>query len=338
MPQGAPNGPAAIELAGLGKSFGPVRAVHDLSFEVHAGEIFGLVGPDGAGKTTTMRMLAGVMLPDSGRATVSGCDIARDPEGAKHHLSYMSQRFGLYEDLTVSENIAFYADLFSVRRAERKKRSAELLRAAGLSEFETRLAGKLSGGMKQKLGLVCALIHQPAVILLDEPTNGVDPVSRRDFWKILYSLVDQGVAILITTSYLDEAERCHRIGLIHQGRLLLLNTPAELKKGFPGAVLAVHTLDPPRARHALLGAPGVRNVVLEGDGVHLFVDRVDRLPELRARLESAGAPFNSFEATDPTVEDLFVSEVTETPDESRSTPGGAPDAAPPPASGAERPS
>jgi ABC-2 type transport system ATP-binding protein len=324
MPQVAPNGPAAIEVVGLGKSFGPVRAVHDLSFEVHAGEIFGLVGPDGAGKTTTMRMLAGVMLPDSGRATVSGFDIARDPEGAKHNLSYMSQRFGLYEDLTVSENIKFYADLFSVRRAERKKRSAELLRAAGLLEFGDRLAGKLSGGMKQKLGLVCALIHQPAVILLDEPTNGVDPVSRRDFWKILYSLVDQGVAILITTSYLDEAERCHRIGLIHQGRLLLLDTPGELKKGFPGAVLAVHTLDPPRARRALIGAPGVRNVVLEGDGVHLFVDRVDRLPELRARLESAGAPFNSFEATDPTVEDLFVSEVTEKPVEANGVPGPSP--------------
>jgi drug efflux transport system ATP-binding protein len=320
---------AAIEVVGLSKSFGPVHAVRELSFDVHPGEIFGLVGPDGAGKTTTMRMLAGVMLPDSGRAMVSGFDIARDPEGAKHNLSYMSQRFGLYEDLTVYENIAFYADLFSVRRAERKQRSEELLRAAGLSEFGDRLAGKLSGGMKQKLGLVCALIHQPAVILLDEPTNGVDPVSRRDFWKILYSLVDQGVAILISTSYLDEAERCHRIGLIHQGRMLLLNTPTELKKQFPGAVLAVHTPDPAAAREKLMGAPGVRNAVLEGDGVHLFVDRVERLAELRARLESAGIPVNSFESTDPTVEDLFVYEVTEKPVEPNS-----PDAAALPDTGA----
>ncbi|MGB6430942.1 MAG: ABC transporter ATP-binding protein [Candidatus Acidiferrales bacterium] len=318
MPQVAPNEHAAIEVVSLGKSFGPVRAVHDLSFDVHAGEIFGLVGPDGAGKTTTMRMLAGVLPPDSGRASVSGFDIATNPEGAKHDLSYMPQRFGLYDDLTVTENIAFYADLFSVKRAERDTRATSLLQAAGLSEFGARLAGKLSGGMKQKLGLVCALIHQPDVILLDEPTNGVDPVSRRDFWKILYSLVDQGVAILISTSYLDEAERCHRVGLIHQGRMLLLDTPAALKKGFPGAVLAVHTIDPPRAREALAGAPGVRSVILEGDGVHLFVDRADRLAELRVRLESAGVPFISFESTDPTIEDLFVSEVTEKPVEPNS--------------------
>jgi ABC-2 type transport system ATP-binding protein len=329
MPQGTDTerkpikGPA-IEVVSLGKSFGPVRAVHDLSFDVHAGEIFGLVGPDGAGKTTTMRMLAGVLPPDSGRATVSGCDIASNPEGAKHDLSYMPQRFGLYDDLTVSENIAFYADLFSVKRAERDTRAKSLLQAAGLSEFGARLAGKLSGGMKQKLGLVCALIHQPDVILLDEPTNGVDPVSRRDFWKILYSLVDQGVAILISTSYLDEAERCHRVGLIHQGRMLLLDTPAALKTGFPGAVLAVHTIDPPGARHALLGGPGVRSVILEGDGVHLFVDRAERLAELRARLESAGVPFISFECTEPTIEDLFVSEVGDKPVEPPPETGAAP--------------
>jgi len=327
MPQGTVieerktiKGPA-IEVVSLGKSFGPVRAVHDLSFTVNAGEIFGLVGPDGAGKTTTMRMLAGVLPPDSGRATVSGCDIASNPEGAKHDLSYMPQRFGLYDDLTVSENIAFYADLFSVKRAERDTRAKSLLQAAGLSEFGARLAGKLSGGMKQKLGLVCALIHQPDVILLDEPTNGVDPVSRRDFWKILYSLVDQGVAILISTSYLDEAERCHRVGLIHQGRMLLLDTPAALKKGFPGAVLAVHTIDPPRARQALVGAPGVRSVILEGDGVHLFVDRPERLAELRARLESSSVPFISFECTEPTIEDLFVSEVADKPVEPPPEPG-----------------
>ena len=323
--QGAP-----IQVVGLGKSFGPVRAVHDLSFDVNAGEIFGLVGPDGAGKTTTMRMLAGVLPPDSGHAIVSGFDIARDPEGAKNDLSYMPQRFGLYDDLTVSENISFYADLFSVSRADRATRATSLLQAAGLSEFGKRLAGNLSGGMKQKLGLVCALIHQPAVILLDEPTNGVDPVSRRDFWKILYSLVDQGVAILISTSYLDEAERCHRVGLIHQGHMLLLDTPAALKTGFPGAVLAVHTIDPPRAHQALLGAPGVRNVILEGDGVHLFVDNVSRLAELRARLQSAGVPFHSFESTEPTIEDLFVSEVTEKPVEPNAPPAAPPAAAPGP--------
>ena len=187
---------SAIVAEGLTKSFPGVRAVDGLSFDVRAGEIFGLVGPDGAGKTTTLRMLAGIMPPDAGKASVAGFDVARDPEGAKHALSYMPQRFGLYEDLTVDENIRFYADLFGVRKAERTARSEQLLVAAGMSEFRKRLAGKLSGGMKQKLGLVCALIHRPKVVLLDEPTTGVDPVSRRDFWRILYELIAEGVAIL----------------------------------------------------------------------------------------------------------------------------------------------
>ena len=183
------NSTPAIIVSALSKRFGEVRAVDRLTFDVHPGEIFGLVGPDGAGKTTALRILAGVLDADSGSATVAGYDVVRDPEGAKHQLSYMSQRFGLYEDLTVAENIRFYADLFGVTRKKREPRAAELLAAAGLSDFRTRLAGNLSGGMKQKLGLVCALIHTPKVILLDEPTNGVDPVSRRDFWRILYSLL-----------------------------------------------------------------------------------------------------------------------------------------------------
>jgi ABC-2 type transport system ATP-binding protein len=172
---------SALVIQGLTKSFPGVRAVDALSFDVHAGEIFGLVGPDGAGKTTTLRMLAGIMPPDAGKATVAGFDVVHDPEGAKHAISYMPQRFGLYEDLTVDENICFYADLFGVNRSERETRAVQLLQAAGMSEFRRRLAGKLSGGMKQKLGLACALIHRPKVILLDEPTTGVDPVSRRDF-------------------------------------------------------------------------------------------------------------------------------------------------------------
>ncbi len=176
---------AVIVVEGLGKNFGSLPAVRDFTLAVRAGEIFGLVGPDGAGKSTTLRILAGILPPDRGSVTVAGCDVVHDPERAKHHLSYMPQRFGLYEDLTVEENIRFYADLFRVQRAKREERAARLLAAAGMSEFRGRLAGKLSGGMKQKLGLICALIHTPQVILLDEPTNGVDPVSRRDFWKIL---------------------------------------------------------------------------------------------------------------------------------------------------------
>jgi ABC-2 type transport system ATP-binding protein len=230
---------SAIVAGGLTKSFPGVRAVDGLSFDVRGGEIFGLVGPDGAGKTTTLRMLAGIMAPDAGTAIVAGCDVVRDPEGAKHSLSYMPQRFGLYEDLTVDENIRFYADLFGVRKAERDARSTQLLVAAGMSEFRTRMAGKLSGGMKQKLGLVCALIHRPKVILLDEPTTGVDPVSRRDFWRILYELVAEGVAILTSTAYLDEAERCHRVALMHQGKLLFCDTPSNLKARLGKGVLSV---------------------------------------------------------------------------------------------------
>jgi len=307
--------PPAIIVSALSKHFGEVRAVDGLSFEVYAGEIFGLVGPDGAGKTTTLRMLAGVLEADSGTAVVAGCDVVRDPEGAKLQLSYMSQRFGLYEDLTVDENIRFYADLFGVRRKQREPRSRELLAAASLSDFRSRRAGKLSGGMKQKLGLVCALIHTPKVLLLDEPTNGVDPVSRRDFWRILYSLVAEGVAILTSTSYLDEAERCHHVGLLHQARMLFCDRPDELKKKFPGEILAVHAAQPGQVRTALAGAPGVRSVLLVGDRVHLFVDGAARwLPELRARLESAGVVYDSIQPVAATIEDLFVSAIESEPE------------------------
>jgi drug efflux transport system ATP-binding protein len=306
--------PPAIIVSSLSKRFGEVRAVEGLSFEVYAGEIFGLVGPDGAGKTTALRMLAGVLAADSGSAQVAGFDVVHDPEGAKFQLSYMSQRFGLYEDLTVDENLRFYADLFGVVRKRRERRSQELLAAADLSDFRSRLAGNLSGGMKQKLGLVCALIHTPKVILLDEPTNGVDPVSRRDFWRILYSLVAEGVAILTSTSYLDEAERCHRVGLLHQGRLLFCDRPEELKRKFPGEILAVLASQPGRVRAALAGAPGVRSALLVGDHVHLFVDdAARRLPELRGRLESAGIAYDALHQVTPSIEDLFVSAVENEP-------------------------
>jgi len=301
----------AIVAEGLTKSFPGVRSVDHLSFDVQAGEIFGLVGPDGAGKTTTLRMLAGIMPPDEGNASVSGSDVVHDPEGAKHHLSYMPQRFGLYEDLTVDENIRFYADLFGVRKSEREERAFQLLRAAGMSEFRTRLAGKLSGGMKQKLGLVCALIHRPQVILLDEPTTGVDPVSRRDFWRILYELIAEGVTILTSTAYLDEAERCHRLALLHQGRLLLCDAPGRLKSSMPGAVVAVTAPTPAAVRDELQGMPGLSSLLVVGDGVHLVVDDVDlRLPAIRERLRAAAIPFSEIARVAPTIEDLFVASIT----------------------------
>ncbi len=300
----------AIKVDGLTRSFPGVRAVDGLSFDVNAGEIFGLVGPDGAGKTTTLRMLAGILPPDAGRATVAGCDVVRDPESAKHTLSYMPQRFGLYEDLTVDENIRFYADLFGVRKSERNSRSTQLLKAAGMSEFHMRMAGKLSGGMKQKLGLVCALIHRPKVLLLDEPTTGVDPVSRRDFWRILYELIAEGVAILTSTAYLDEAERCHRVALMHQGKLLFSDTPANLKAKLGKDVLSVTSAEPRSLRTVLEHAEGISSLVLTGDGVHLVVDNAARrIPEFTARLANAHVPFDAIQQITPMIEDLFVDAV-----------------------------
>jgi ABC-2 type transport system ATP-binding protein len=300
----------AISADGLRKSFPGVLAVDALSIDVRAGEIFGLVGPDGAGKTTSLRMLAGILQPDAGRATVAGCDVVRDPEGAKHSLSYMPQRFGLYEDLTVDENIRFYADLFGVRKAERNERSTQLLEAAGMSEFRDRMAGKLSGGMKQKLGLVCALIHRPKVILLDEPTTGVDPVSRRDFWRVLYELIAEGVAILTSTAYLDEAERCHRVALMHQGKLLFCDTPANLKSRLGKGVLSVTSAEPHRLRTALEHADGISSLVLTGDGVHIVVDdSARRIPEFVTRLRAGGVAYDTIQQVAPTIEDLFVDAV-----------------------------
>jgi ABC-2 type transport system ATP-binding protein len=302
---------SAIVADGLTKSFPGVRAVDHLSFEVRPGEIFGLVGPDGAGKTTTLRMLAGIMPPDEGKATVAGSDVVRDPEGAKHHLSYMPQRFGLYEDLSVDENIRFYADLFGVKKVAREERAPQLLQAAGMSEFRQRLAGKLSGGMKQKLGLVCALIHRPQVILLDEPTTGVDPVSRRDFWRILYELSSEGVAILTSTAYLDEAERCHRVALLNQGKLLFCDTPANLKAKLGKGVLSVTSSDPRGLRSQLEHSEGISSLVLTGDGLHFVVDdAARRIPEFEARLKNAHVPFNAIQQVTPTIEDLFVDAVS----------------------------
>lgn len=302
----------AIEVNGLVKDFPGVRAVDHLSFRVSPGEIFGLVGPDGAGKSTTMRMLAGVMASGEGSAVVCGYDVARDPEGVKRSISYMPQRFGLYEDLTVSENIRFYADLFGVGRRQREATAARLLAACGMSEFRQRLAGKLSGGMKQKLGLVCALIHTPKLLLLDEPTNGVDPLSRREFWSMLYNLAGQGVTIVNSTAYLDEAERCHRVALMYRGRLLFCDEPGRLKEKLPGHVVAVVSPQAPRVRDALAGTAGVSTAMLIGDAVHLFVDEAAvRIPEISSTLDALGIPYIEVVRTAPSIEDLFVNAVAQ---------------------------
>ncbi|MGO9785461.1 MAG: ABC transporter ATP-binding protein [Stellaceae bacterium] len=297
-----------VAVQSLNRRFGEILAVNDVSFTVERGAIFGLVGPDGAGKTTIMRMLAGVMKPDGGRITVDGVDAVADPESVKTHLSYMPQRFGLYKDLTVDENIRFYADLFAIPRALREERTLPLLEASNMIPFRRRLAGQLSGGMKQKLGLVCSLVHTPKILLLDEPTTGVDPVSRRDFWRILYDLRESGVTILISTAYLDEAERCTRLALLHQGRLRYCDTPQALKARMPGALLVIPSGNARAARDAVAGLAGVLSVLLVGDGVHAIVDNYDRrIPEIQRALEAKQIPFGPITQAVPSIEDLFVS-------------------------------
>ncbi len=298
---------AAITAQNLVRSFGATAAVRDINFTIQRGEIFGFAGPDGAGKTTVMRMLAGVLQPDSGGIAVEGIDVIANPEAAKSKLSYMPQRFGLYEDLTVAENIFFYAELFSVPRKIRLARAGQLLEAAGLTAFQQRLAGQLSGGMKQKLGLVCALIHTPSVLLLDEPTTGVDPVSRRDFWAILYNLRESGVTIVLSTAYMDEAERCSRLALMHAGKIHYCDTPARLKQAMPGMLLAITAADPRAVRAALAGAPGVLGLLLMGDRVNVRVDdAARRAPELRARLDAQNIAFTGISRIEPAIEDVFV--------------------------------
>jgi ABC-2 type transport system ATP-binding protein len=219
-----------IETRGLTKRFGALTAVDHLDLTVAKGEIFGLVGPDGAGKTTTLRMLCGLMDPSEGSALVAGHDVARESRAVKDQIGYMAQRFGLYQDLTVEENMTFYADLFDITGQTRADLTAQLLRMTRMEPFRARPAGKLSGGMKQKLALMCTLLHRPQILFLDEPTNGVDPVSRRDFWAILYQLLKDGITIFMTTAYLDEAERCNRVGLMHRGKLIRCSTPEAMKR------------------------------------------------------------------------------------------------------------
>ncbi len=219
-----------IETHGLTRRFGDILAVDHLDISIAPGEIFGLVGPDGAGKTTTLRLLCSLLDPSEGSARVAGHDVVREPQAVKDRIGYMAQKFGLYQDLSVDENMNFYADLFGIVGAERKNLAAQLLHMTRMEPFRDRLAGRLSGGMKQKLALMCTLLHRPQILFLDEPTNGVDPVSRRDFWAILYQLLKEGITILMTTAYLDEAERCNRVGLMHRGKLIRCDAPETLKR------------------------------------------------------------------------------------------------------------
>lgn len=300
--------PPAILAEGLSKSFGELAAVIELSLKVYPGEIYGLVGPDGAGKSTSLRMLATIMNPDAGIARLAGFDIAQESAMVKDHLAYMSQRFGLYQDLTVGENINFYADLYGMSRKGRQTRIDELLDFSNMRPFITRPAGKLSGGMKQKLQLVCALIHTPKVLLLDEPTNGVDPVSRRDFWRILHQLRADQVAILVTTAYLDEAERCDRVGLLDKGRLMATGTPQEIKQRMDGRIYAIRTSMARGVVNLLRNRPITKSVNLFGDTVHLVCsEKEDALPAVRHLLDQQHIAYDQIREIQPSLEDIFVS-------------------------------
>lgn len=297
----------AVELEGLTRRFGDTLAVDRLTFGIAEGEIFALVGPDGAGKTTTLRMLTGILTPTSGRATVLGLDTVRDAEAIKEQIGYMSQRFGLYPDLRVEENLHFYADIYGVPRRGRDEKIDRLLAFSNMQPFKKRLAGNLSGGMKQKLGLACALIHTPRVLFLDEPTNGVDPVSRRDFWRILYQLLKDGVTIVVSTAYLDEAERATRVGLLHQGRLLAADTPKRLKRLIDGTLLEVRADRPRLAAAALRRALPAHAVSLFGERVHVVSRQPDETgTTIAATLAGEGIGLASLAAAEPSLEDVFI--------------------------------
>jgi ABC-2 type transport system ATP-binding protein len=299
----------AIKTSGLTKKFGNYPAVDNLDLEIQKGELFGLVGPDGAGKTTIMRLLSAILDPTSGEAWVAGHSILNEGEKIKEKIGYMSQRFGLYEDLTVMENIFFYADLYEVSQKERPARIERLLGFSNLTPFKDRLAGKLSGGMKQKLGLACALIHTPEVLLLDEPTNGVDPVSRRDFWRILYDLLKEGVTILVSTAYLDEAERCTQVGLIHKGRLMMKDSPMGIKKSLGLPMVELWSDDARNAREIIREIDGVKGVSIYGDRLHITIEKKETAGIIAGKLREEGIAVKEHREILPSIEDIFISMV-----------------------------
>ncbi|MCB1112653.1 MAG: ABC transporter ATP-binding protein [Chlamydiia bacterium] len=307
-----------IETQHLTKAFGNVTAIDNLTFSVEEGEIFGLVGPDGAGKTTLTRMLTGILSPSAGEAWVAGYNIAKDAEAIKEKIGYMSQKFGLYEDLTVLENIAFFADIYGVRGKNRKDKIEELLHFSQLQEFHDRLAGNLSGGMKQKLALSCALIHTPKILFLDEPTNGVDPVSRRDFWRILYHLHREEVTIFLTTAYLEEAERCGHVAFAHKGKFLIEGTPKEVKQHLIGKVLEISCAKPRRAMLALQNTLGNDCVKLFGNRIHVYLYTEQPkilVAKVEQILDSNEIREHHIILAEPTLEDVFMSLMRESEEE-----------------------
>lgn len=305
----------AVSVKGLKKSFGSTVAVDDMSFEVREGEIFGLLGPDGAGKTTTMRILTGIMDSDGGSAEVVGYDVAKQAELIKLHIGYMPQRFSLYGDLTVEENLMFFAKLYQVPERERLEKEASLLEFSRLTPYRMRLAQNLSGGMKQKLALACTLIHTPKVLFLDEPTTGVDPVSRREFWRILYDLLRQGVTLIVSTPYMDEAERCSRVALIDKGKLVVCDTPENLKQRLKGEIVEI-VASPIRDAYAVAQPfPNITDVRMFGDRLHVrMLNTETTLPGLLDQLRKANIEVQSSRTISPGLEDVFMDMVAGRPE------------------------
>ncbi len=298
----------AIHVEHLSKHFGAFKAVDDVTFEVKRGEIFGFLGSNGAGKSTTIRMLCGLLHPSSGRAAVDGIDVAKDPDAVKRRIGYMSQRFSLYELLTVDQNIRFYGGLYGLDGERMERRRQFALEMAGLEGREKEMARNLSGGWKQRLALGCALLHEPPIIFLDEPTGGVDPVSRRDFWRLIDDLSHGGTTVLVTTHYLDEAERCDRVAIMHAGRLAAIGTTAELKSTFRDRpILEVRAEDPVGAMTALDAMPFVEKTSLFGTAVHAVLrSRADDEARVRASLSQAGISASSVQPVIPSLEDVFL--------------------------------
>jgi drug efflux transport system ATP-binding protein len=296
---------AAITLERVSKRYGRTTAVGELSLSVERGEMFGLIGPDGAGKTTTIRLVCGLLPADAGSVRVLDLDPVREHRRLTASVGYLSQRFSLYGDLSIDENIAFFAEIHGVR--DYAARRDRLLDMTQLTAFRTRLADRLSGGMKQKLALACTLVHEPALIVLDEPTTGVDPVSRREFWKLLSEFLSQGITIVMATPYLDEAERCTRVALLHEGRLLALDRPDALRQTLPGALFEVIVSDHRRAPDVLTGIPGVASVQMFGERAHVLMDRAGATADtLISALTTAGLAAPGVRPLTPSLEDVFI--------------------------------
>lgn len=302
----------AVETDHLTRRFGEFIAVNGVSLTVAPGEVFGFLGPNGSGKTTTIRMLCGLLAPSSGAGRVLGFDIGRESEAIKARIGYMSQRFSLYSDLTALENLRFYADVYGLSPTERTARTAELLALAGLAGRERTMTSALSGGWKQRLALACAIMHRPQVLFLDEPTGGVDPEARRVFWDLIYNLAQDGVTVFVTTHYMDEAEHCNRIGMMHGGKLIALDTPAGLKHSVvTGAVLEIEGTPQERARAIVAAQPGVHEVAPHGARLHATVDRAaQHAPQIEAALWAGGVTEVRVEQIDPSLEDVFVALIT----------------------------